>query len=100
MLLLAITFAAGCLAHQAVPNADWPEIESGEELRVTMRSGETYEFDLIATHDQALLGEGIELSYADIAVIERTEDDLSEPAKLGLLLLATVLVFRMAAWWA
>jgi hypothetical protein len=79
VLLLAIAFSA-CMTYEAVPNADWPVIESGDQLRVTTRAGEIHELEVQDVDGETVRGSELELGFADIALIERYQPML-EPHK-------------------
>ena len=84
-LFAALTVSTGCATYRAVPNEDWPKIESGADLRVETQVGELHEFRVQAVEDQKLLGEALELNFTEIARIERRNPNVA--AKRFLLIL-------------
>ena len=80
------------------PQALTVAMEPGDELRVTMRSGDLHELHLGFVSGDALVAEDLELAFADIAVIEREEPRLGAPKVVFLAALGAFVVVAMANW--
>lgn len=72
-LLFALTWVVGCMSYQAVPDAEWSRIQSGDEVRVTMRAGPVHELEVLDRDTNTLRGAEIELKFAEVLQIERYE---------------------------
>jgi hypothetical protein len=99
-LLVAVTYLAGCAGLQNVPLGQsivHPEVEVGESVIVTTKSGEKKSFTVTAVESDALVGANSRVSYTEMSRLDVKRGGMT-PGKQGLLIGAAVLgVIAVAA---
>jgi hypothetical protein len=99
-LLICVSHLAGCSSLQNVPlgqSISHPEVEVGESVVVTTKSGEKKSFTVTAVETDALVGGNARVSYAEMARLDVKRGGMT-PGKQGLLIGAAVLgVIAVAA---
>ena len=96
-LLTVVAFlTAGCTSLQNVPlsqngqSVQRPDIKAGESVVVTKKDGAKQKFKVLKVEDDALVGQNVRISYADMASLEAQRADGS-PSKKALIIGGAVL---------
>ena len=96
-LLTVVAFlTAGCTSLQNVPlsqngqSVQRPDIKAGESVVVTKKDGKKQKFKVLKVEDDALVGQNVRISYADMASLEAQRAD-GGPSKKALLIGGAVL---------
>ena len=99
-LLACVAYLAGCANLQNVPLGQsiiHPEVEVGESVVVTTKSGEKKSFIVTAVETEALVGSNARVSYTEMARLDVKRGGMT-PGTQGLLIGAAVLgVIAVAA---
>jgi hypothetical protein len=99
-LLVTVSYLAGCANLQNVPLGQsivHPEVEVGESVVVTTKTGEKKTFTVTAVENDALVGSNARVPYAEMARLDVERGGMT-PGKRGLLIGAAVLgVIAVAA---
>ena len=99
-LLVCVAYLAGCANLQNVPLGQsiiHPEVEVGESVVVTTKSGEKKSFIVTAVETEALVGSNARVSYTEMARLDVKRGGMT-PGTQGLLIGAAVLgVIAVAA---
>ena len=96
-LLTVVAFlTTGCTSLQNVPlsqngqSVQRPDIKAGESVVVTKKDGAKQKFKVLKVEDDALVGQNVRISYADMASLEAQRADGS-PSKKALIIGGAVL---------
>lgn len=96
-LLTVIAFlTTGCTSLQNVPlsqsgqSAQRPDIKAGESVVVTKKDGTKQKFKVLKVEDDALVGQDVRISYADMSSLEAQRSD-GAPSNKALLIGGLVL---------
>ena len=96
-LLTVVAFlTTGCTSLQNVPlsqngqSVQRPDIKAGESVVVTKKDGKKQKFKVLKVEDDALVGQNVRISYADMASLEAQRADGS-PSKKALIIGGAVL---------
>lgn len=99
-LLVAVSYLAGCANLTNVPLGQsiiHPEVEVGEAVVVTTKSGERKSFTVTAVESDALVGSSSRVPYSEMAQLDVKRGGMTS-GKKGLLIGAAVLgVIAVAA---
>jgi hypothetical protein len=99
-LLVAVAYLAGCANLQNVPlgqSIAHPEVEVGEAVVVTTKSGEKKSFTVTAVENDALVGSNSRVPYSEMERLDVQRGGMTS-GKRGLLIGAAVLgVIAVAA---
>ncbi len=96
-LLTVVAFlTTGCTSLQNVPlsqngqSVQRPDVKAGESVVVTKKDGAKQKFKVLKVEDDALVGQNVRISYADMASLEAQRADGS-PSKKALIIGGAVL---------
>ena len=96
-LLTVVAFlTTGCTSLQNVPlsqngqSVQRPDIKAGESVVVTKKDGTKQKFKVSKVEDDALVGQNVRISYADMASLEAQRTD-GTPGKKALIIGGVVL---------
>jgi uncharacterized protein YcfL len=96
-LLTVVAFlTTGCTSLQNVPlsqngqSVQRPAINAGESVVVTKKDGTKQKFKVSKVEDDALVGQNVRISYADMASLEAQRSD-GTPSKKALIIGGAVL---------
>jgi uncharacterized protein YcfL len=76
LLTIAAFLTTGCTSLQNVPLSQGgqsvarPDIKAGESVVVTKKDGTKQKFKVLKVEDDALVGQNVRISYADMASLE------------------------------
>jgi uncharacterized protein YcfL len=96
LLTVAAFLSTGCTSLQNVPlsqngqSVARPDIKAGETVVVTKKDGAKQKFKVLKVEDDALVGQEVRISYADMSSIEAQRAN-GAPSKKALLLGGAVL---------
>jgi uncharacterized protein YcfL len=96
LLTVAAFLTTGCTSLQNVPlsqngqSVQRPDIKAGESVVVTKKDGTKQKFKVLKIEDDALVGQNVRISYADMASLEAQRADGS-PSKKALIIGGAVL---------
>jgi len=96
-LLTVVAFlTTGCTSLQNVPlsqngqSVQRPDIKAGESVVVTKKDGAKQKFKVLKVEDDALVGQDVRVSYADISSVEEQRAN-GTPSKKALIIGGAVL---------
>ena len=81
LLTVAAFLTTGCTSLQNVPlsqagqSVERPAIKAGESVVVTKKDGTKQKFKVLKVEDDALVGQNVRISYADMASLEAQRSD-------------------------
>jgi len=87
LLTIAAFLTTGCTSLQTVQRSD---VKAGETVVVTKKDGAKQKFKVLKVEDDALVGQNVRISYADMASLEAQRADGS-PSKKALIIGGAVL---------
>ena len=96
LLTVAAFLTTGCTSLQNVPLSQngqtvaRPNVKAGESVVVTKKDGTKQKFKVLKVEDDALVGENVRVSYADISSLEAQRAD-GAPSKKALIIGGVVL---------
>lgn len=86
LLTIAAFLTTGCTSLQNVQRSD---VKAGETVVVTKKDGVKQKFKVLKVEDDALVGQDVRISYADISSLEAQR--AGAPSKKALIIGAAVL---------
>ena len=96
LLTVAAFLTTGCTSLQNVPlsqsaqGIERPAVKAGESVVVTKKDGTKQKFKVLKVEDDALVGQDVRISYADISSLEAQRTG-GAPGKKALIIGAAVL---------
>jgi len=87
LLTIAAFLTTGCTSLQTVQRSD---VKAGETVVVTKKDGAKQKFKVLKVEDDALVGQDVRVSYADISSVEEQRAN-GTPSKKALIIGAAVL---------